>query len=182
MVLTLAIPMRHFFRLEDFITVRHLELAAKVLLACGWIVAYGYFMETFVAFYSGDEFEIAMLLDRWTGAYAPLYWVMLACNVLAPQVLWWRACRRHALLLFVLSLVVNFGMWLERVLIIVTSLHQDFLPSAWGTYWPTGWDVVFLLGSISTFAWLFLVFIRVLPAISIAEMRQLVRESAKGEA
>jgi Ni/Fe-hydrogenase subunit HybB-like protein len=179
MVLTLAIPLRRAFGLHDFITDVHLDHAAKVLLATGALVAYGYACEIFMAFYSGDRYEIAMTVDRWTGAYAPVYWSMMFCNVIAPQVLWWRRIRRNALLLFALSLVINLGMWMERVMIVVQSLHHDFLPSAWGLFIPTFWDWVFLLGSISTFAWLFLVFIRLLPVISISEMRELARESAQ---
>jgi len=179
MVLTLAIPLRRAFGLHDFITEVHLDHAAKVLLATGALVAYGYACEIFMAFYSGDRYEIAMTVDRWTGAYAPVYWSMMFCNVIAPQVLWWRRIRRNALLLFALSLVINLGMWMERVMIVVQSLHHDFLPSAWGLFIPTFWDWVFLLGSISTFAWLFLVFIRLLPVISISEMRELARESAQ---
>jgi Ni/Fe-hydrogenase subunit HybB-like protein len=179
MVLTLAIPLRRAFGLHDFITDVHLDHAAKVLLATGALVAYGYLAETFMAFYSGDEFEVAMTIDRWRGAYAPVYWSMLCCNVVAPQVLWWRRARRSALLLFFLSLVVNLGMWMERVTIVVQSLHHDFLPSAWGLFVPTAWDWIFLVGSICAFAWLFLVFIRLLPSISISEMRSLARESAK---
>jgi molybdopterin-containing oxidoreductase family membrane subunit len=176
MVLTLAIPLRHFFRLHDFITDRHLELAAKVLLACGWIVAYGYFIETFTAFYSGDEYEIAMVKDRLLGFYGPVYWTVLACNVVMPQILWWRPARRAAWVLFVLSLFVNLGMWLERVMIVVQSMHHDFLPSAWGNFIPTVWDWLTLAGSIGFFAFLFLLFVRFLPAISIFEMRRLIRE------
>src|SRR5205085_2478931 len=107
MVLTLAIPLRHFFGLEAFITGRHLDNAAKIMLACGWIVAYGYFIETFTAYYSGDRFEIAMVEDRMSGAYAPVYWALLACNVLIPQVLWSQRARRNVWLLFALSLVIN---------------------------------------------------------------------------
>jgi molybdopterin-containing oxidoreductase family membrane subunit len=176
MVLTLAIPMRHFFGLQDFITVRHLELAAKVLLACGWIVAYGYCMETFVAFYSGDDYEIAMLKDRLFGFYAPVYWTVLFCNVIAPQVLWRRAARRSVWTLFALSLVVQLGMWSERVMIVVQSMHRDFLPSSWGEFIPTRWDWIVLVGSIGFFFFLFLLFLRVLPAISIYEMRKLIHE------
>ena len=178
MVLTLAIPLRRAFALQDFITPTHLDHAAKVLLATGALVAYGYASEIFTAFYSGDEFEIALTLDRFTGFYAPVYWFMMACNVLAPQVLWWRWARRNTVLLFALSLAINLGMWMERVLIVVQSTSHDFLLSSWGRFLPTAWDWIFLLGSLSTFAWLFLVFIRVLPAISISEMRELVRESA----
>jgi molybdopterin-containing oxidoreductase family membrane subunit len=179
MVLTLAIPLRRAFDLYDFITEVHLDHAAKVMLATGALVAYGYASETFMAFYSGDEYEIGMTLDRWTGFYAPVYWTMLTINVLLPHVLWWRRARRSVGLVFVLSLVVNLGMWMERALIVVQSTSHDFLPSAWGRFMPTIWDWVILLGSISAFAWLFLVFIRLLPAISISEMRELARESAK---
>src|SRR5205085_9047752 len=107
------------------------------------------------------------------------YWTMLACNVLVPRLLWWPRCRRHVALLFGLSLVVNAGMWMERLLIVVQSLHRDYMPSAWGLYVPTPWDWITLLGTVSCFAWLFLVFVRVLPVISISEMRLPVRESAE---
>jgi molybdopterin-containing oxidoreductase family membrane subunit len=176
MVLTLAIPLRHFYKLHDFITAVHLDHAAKVLLATGSLVAYGYFSEIFTAFYSGDTFEIAMTIDRWTGAYAPVYWAMMFCNVLAPQILWWRTARRSAWTLFALSLVVNLGMWLERVMIVVQSMHRDFMPSAWGNFIPTAWDWLTLAGSIGFFALLFLLFVRLLPAISIFEMRKLIHE------
>ncbi|HTH77614.1 MAG TPA: NrfD/PsrC family molybdoenzyme membrane anchor subunit [Ramlibacter sp.] len=182
MVLTLAIPLRKAFGLYDFITDVHLDHAAKVLLATGAFVAYGYATEIFMAFYSGDRYEIAMTIDRWTGVYAPVYWTMMTFNVLVPQVLWFRRARRCVPLLFALSLVVNAGMWMERVTIVVQSLHKDFLPSSWGIFIPTMWDWIILAGSISTFAWLFLVFIRVLPAISISEMRLLARESVKEQA
>src|SRR5262249_54349399 len=144
MVLTLAIPMRHFFGLEDFITKRHLDNAAKILLACGWIVAYGYFIEAFTAFYSGDTYEIAVAKDRAIGFYAPFYWLLLFCNVVAPQVLWFRRVRRSAWALFAISLIVNVGMWTERAVIVVQSMHHDFMPSAWGNFIPTVWDWIFL--------------------------------------
>ena len=179
MVLTLAIPLRRVFRLYDFITEVHLDHAAKVMLATGTLLAYGYLAEIFTAFYSGDRFEIAMTVDRWVGAYAPVYWSMMFCNVVCPQILWFRKARRSAVLLFFLSLVVNLGMWMERVTIVVQSLHRDFMPSAWGIYIPTVWDWIFLIGSICCFAWLFLLFIRVLPSISISEMRALARESVE---
>jgi len=181
MVLTIAIPLRRAFDLKDFITDVHLDHAAKVLLATGWLVAYGYLVENFMAFFSGDRYEIAMTVDRWAGAYAPVYWAMLAFNVLAPQVLWWRAARRNAVLLFALSIVVNVGMWMERVTIVVQSTHHDFMPSAWGLFVPTRWDWIFLFGSISMFAWLFLTFVRLLPTISISEMRELVKEKHDDE-
>jgi Ni/Fe-hydrogenase subunit HybB-like protein len=179
MVLTLAIPLRKAFGLEDFITEVHLDHAAKVMLATGAFVAYGYASEIFMAFYSGDQYDMAMTVDRWTGPYAPVYWTFMTFNVLVPQLLWWRSNRRNVVLLFILSLVVNAGMWMERVVIVVQSLSHDFLPSAWGLFIPTLWDWIFLLGSISTFVWLFLLFIRLLPSISISEMRELARESAE---
>jgi molybdopterin-containing oxidoreductase family membrane subunit len=177
MVLTLAIPLRRFFKLHDYITDRHLALAGKVLLATGAIVAYGYAAEIFTAFYSGDEFEIAMTVDRWTGAYAPVYWALIACNIVLPQVLWWRRARHSAAMLFAVSIVINLGMWMERFLIVVQSTHRDFMPSAWGLFVPTAWDWIFLAGSIATFAWLFLMFVRFLPLISMAEMRELEHET-----
>jgi Ni/Fe-hydrogenase subunit HybB-like protein len=179
MVLSLAIPLRHFFGLQDFITQRHLANAAKVIIATSLIVAYGYAAEIFTAFYSGDQFEQYMTINRWVGPYAPVYWPMLICNVLTPQLLWWRSVRHNVWLLFAISLVINLGMWMERFLIVVTSLHRDFLPSAWGMFYPTMWDWIMLFGSIAMFVWLFLLFVRFLPAISIAEMRELVRESAE---
>jgi molybdopterin-containing oxidoreductase family membrane subunit len=178
MVLVLGIPLRRYFHLHDFITEVHLDHAAKVVLACCILVTYGYVMEAWTAFYSGDTFEIAMVRDHWLGPYAGVYVTMLCCNVLAPQLLWWRRWRRHAAVLFVLSLVVNFGMWLERVLIVIEPQHADYMPSAWGIFVPTAWDWVFIIGSLCAFTWLFLVFVRLVPAISIAEMRELVRESA----
>jgi molybdopterin-containing oxidoreductase family membrane subunit len=179
MVLTLAIPLRHFFGLEDFITGRHLANAAKIMLVTSLIVTYGYLAEIFTAFYSGDEFDQYMTINRWTGPYAPVYWAMIICNVLVPQLLWWRRIRHSVIVLFILSLIVNVGMWMERFLIVVSSLHRDFLPSAWGLFVPTVWDWTHLLGSIAFFVWLFLLFIRFLPAISIAEMRELVHDSAE---
>jgi len=178
MVLTLAIPMRHYFGLKDFIRLRHLELAAQVMLACSLIVSYGYVSEIFTAFYSGDEYEIAMTMDRFRGAYAPVYWSYIFCNVFVPQLLWWPALRRSVPVLFIVSLLINLGMWMERFLIVVQSLHRDFLPSAWGLFVPTFWDWTFLLGSIAMFVWLFLMFVRFLPVISMAEMRELAHETA----
>ncbi|MDT3669169.1 MAG: NrfD/PsrC family molybdoenzyme membrane anchor subunit [Aromatoleum sp.] len=178
MVLTLAIPLRRVFGLQDFITARHLDDAAKVVLVTSWIVLYSYAAEIFTGFYSADEFDVSITIERWSGAYAPVYWSMLACNVALPQLLWWRRVRRSVPALFVISLLVNVGMWMERFLIVVSSLHRDFMPSAWGMFYPTFWDWVFLFGSIAFFVWLFLVFLRLLPAISIAEMRLLVDESA----
>ena len=182
MVVTLAIPLRAAFGLRDFITGRHLANSAKVLLATSWLVGYGYAAEVFTAFYSADRYEQFMTVNRWTGPYAPVYWSMLFCNVVLPQLLWLRRVRHSVPALFVLALAINAGMWMERVLIVVTSLHRDYLPSAWGMYIPTVWDWMTLFGSIALFVWLFLLFVRFLPLISIAEMRGLVDDSAEGKA
>ena len=178
MVMTLAIPLRKFYRLEDFVTMRHLDNMAKVMLATGLIVAYGYMMEAFMAFYGNDVADQYMTMNRFRGPYAVVYWTLIACNIVIPQVLWSRRVRGSVPVLFVISLVVNTGMWLERFVIVVTSLHRDFLPSSWGMYYPTVWDVATFIGTIGLFLTLFLLFIRFLPVIAIFEMRGLVPEKA----
>jgi Ni/Fe-hydrogenase subunit HybB-like protein len=183
MVVTLAIPLRKFYGLEDFITLRHLDNMAKMLLATGLIVAYGYMMETFMAFYSGNQYDRYMILNRMTGPYAPVYWLLIACNIVVPLTLLWSSrIRRNVTALFLVSLVVQLGMWLERFVIVVTSLHRDFLPSSWGMYYPTRWDWAVFLGSIGLFFTLFYLFIRYLPMISIFEMRELVHKTAEEKA
>jgi Ni/Fe-hydrogenase subunit HybB-like protein len=177
MVLTLAIPLRQFYGLEDFVTLRHLDNIAKILLATGLIVAYGYLMETFMAFYSGPSYDRYMIVNRMTGPYAPIYWTLIACNIAIPlTTLWFAKIRRNVAALFVISLIVQVGMWLERFVIVVTSLHRDSLPSSWGMYRPTIWDWATYAGSIGLFLTLFFLFIRFLPMISIFEMRRLVHE------
>jgi Ni/Fe-hydrogenase subunit HybB-like protein len=182
MVMTLSIPIRKFYGLEDFITMRHLENMAKVMLATGLIVAYGYMMETFGAFYSGNQYDKFMVLNRWFGPYAFFYWMLILCNIVLPQMMWFKKVRMNVLVLFVISLVVNIGMWLERFIIVVTSLHRDFLPSSWGMYYPTRWDYATFAGTIGLFLTLLFLFIRYLPVISISEMRVLVEETEEGEA
>lgn len=177
MVLTLAIPLRYAFGLEDFITRRHLENMGKVLLATGLMVSYSYLFETFFAYYSANKFESAIALNRATGAYAVAFWTQIACNVVAPQLLWWKRVRANLPLLFALSLVINLGMWVERYVIVVSSLHHDYLPSAWGRYAGTFWDWMTLLGSLGLFLSLLFLFIRVLPAISIYEVRELLPQA-----
>src|SRR5258706_5029108 len=179
MVLTLVIPLRAAYGMQGFITQRHLDNMAKVMLASGLVVAYGYMMEIFTAWYSGNIYEIHVTVDRALGFYAPVYWLMIACNVLLPQLLWFKRIRTNPLSLFILALFINVGMWTERFVIIVTSLHNDFLPSAWGTYLPTIWDIATFVGTIGLFASLLFIFIRVLPAISIFEMRQLLTKTQK---
>src|SRR6202050_4036763 len=176
MVLTIAIPLRAAYGLEDFITMRHLENMAKVMLATGLIVAYGYAIEAFMGWYSGNRFDAFLLWNRLHGPYAPWYLALLACNIAIPQALWSKRVRSSVPALFVLSLVVNTGMWLERFVIVVTSLHRDYLPSSWGMYYPTHWDWMTFVGTIGLFLTLFYLFIRYLPVISIYEMRSLVVE------
>jgi Ni/Fe-hydrogenase subunit HybB-like protein len=177
MVMTLAIPIRKFYNLEDFITMRHLGNMAKVMLATGLIVAYGYMMETFMAFYSGNPFDRFLVINRMTGPYAFFYWMLIACNIVIPQIMWLRSVRNNVAILFVISLIVNVGMWLERFVIVVISLHRDFLPSSWGMYYPTRWDWATYVGTIGLFLTLLFLFIRFLPVISIYEMRSLVEET-----
>jgi Ni/Fe-hydrogenase subunit HybB-like protein len=180
MVLTLAIPLRKYYGLEDFVTLRHLDNMAKILLATGLIVAYGYMMETFMAFYSGDAYDRYMIMNRMTGPYAVVYWVLIFCNIVVPQsLLWIPRIRRNVAALFVVSLVVQVGMWLERFIIVITSLHRDFVPSSWKMYYPTRWDWMTFFGSMGLFLTLFYLFIRYLPMISIFEMRDLVHKTAE---
>jgi molybdopterin-containing oxidoreductase family membrane subunit len=180
MVLTLAIPLRKFYGLEDFITMRHLENMAKVMLATGLIVGYGYTMEAFMGWYSGNPYESFMILNRMTGPYAHFYWALIFCNIVTPQFLWIKNVRTSVPALFAIAMVVNAGMWLERFVIVVTSLHRDFLPSSWGQYTPTFWDWSTYVGTLGLFVTLLFLFVRFLPVISIFEMRTLVPQ-AKAE-
>lgn len=176
MVLTLAIPLRKIYGLEDFITMRHIKNMAKVMLATGLIVAYGYTMEAFVAWYGGSEYEGYMILNRMKGPYAPVFWALIFCNVVVPQLIWFDRIQNNVVALFFIAMVVNVGMWLERFIIVVTSLHRDFLPSSWDMYSGTFWDWATYIGTIGLFLALFFLFLRVMPAISIFEMRTLVEE------
>ncbi len=176
MVLTIAIPLRKLYRLEDLITMRHLKNMGIVMLATGMIVAYGYLMETFMAWYSGDIFEKYMMMNRMFGPYGWMYGLLILFNILIPQALWFRRLHSNVPALFAIAISVNIGMWLERYVIIVVSLHRDFMPSAWGMYSGTIVDYAVLAGSLGLFSCLLFIFIRVLPMISIFEMRELVQE------
>jgi molybdopterin-containing oxidoreductase family membrane subunit len=177
MVLTLAIPIRKFYGLEDFITMRHLDNMAKVMLATGLVVAYGYGIEAFMAWYSNNPYERYVMLNRAGGPYAVMYWALIACNVCAPQLLWFKRVRQNVPALFVMAIIVNVGMWLERYVIVVISLSRDFLPSSWGMYAGTMWDWAMYLGTLGLFLALLFLFIRFLPMISIFEMRTLLPEA-----
>ncbi len=177
MVLVLAIPLRTFYGLQDFITLKHLENSAKLLLVTGLMVGYGYFIEAFMAFYGNNLYEKFEQLNRVLGPYWFIYWAVIFCNVAAPQILWSKRARTNVPVLFLVSLIVLVGMWLERYMIIVTSLHRDFLPSSWGMYSGTVWDWATFIGTLGLFATLLFLFIRFLPMISVSEMQALLSET-----
>ncbi|HYC00931.1 MAG TPA: NrfD/PsrC family molybdoenzyme membrane anchor subunit [Candidatus Limnocylindrales bacterium] len=177
MVLTIAIPLRKVYKLEDFITKQHLDYMARVMLATGLFVCYGYLTEAFIGWYSANQYEGYMILNRFVGPYALVYWSLILCNGVVIQALWFERIRASSLWLFVICMFVNVGMWLERFIIIVTSLHRDFMPSSWFMYTPTRWDFGVFIGTIGLFTTLLFLFIRFLPMISIFEMRTLVPEA-----
>jgi molybdopterin-containing oxidoreductase family membrane subunit len=173
--------MRALFKLHDFITPRHIENCCKVMLVTGLIVVYGYSCEAFFGWYSGNEYERFMLKNRmYYGPYAWSYWVLLLCNFIVPQLMWSKKMRHNLVAVFTVVMFINLGMWLERFVIIVTSLHRDFLPSSWEMYIPTRWDYITFFGTVGLFLTLLFVFVRVLPLISIFEVRMLV--PGKGQA
>ena len=176
MTLILSIPLRAVCNLRDFITMKHLENMGKIMLATGLIVFYGYVMEVFFGWYSANTYENWMTFgNRMFGPYAWSYWLLILCNGLIPQLLWFRKIRTSIQWLFFIAVVVSIGMWLERFVIIVTSLSQEFLPAMWAMYYPTIVDWMVLIGTIGFFFLLFVLFARFLPVISIAEMRELIR-------
>jgi molybdopterin-containing oxidoreductase family membrane subunit len=180
MVLVLGIPLRKWFGFEAYLTERHIVNMAKMMLAAGLFVDYSYFSEIFTAFYSMDKYDVAMTMHRVVGPYAWVFWGTILFNVAAIQLLWFPRVRRSAAAVFVIALGVLVGMWLERFMLIVTSLYEDFLPSAWGMFWPTFWDIAFLIGSIGLFFFMFLLFTRLLPMLSMFELRKLLA-SRRGE-
>jgi len=181
MVLTILIPARVLFGVEDFITVRHLDNMAKVMLATGLVVFYGYMCELFFAWYSGNDYERFMMWNRMTGPYGWAYQALLFCNAFSPQFLWFKWVRTNAIPLFILTIIVNIGMWLERYVIVVTSLTRDFLPSSWGTYAGTLFDWAAYMGSIGLFLTMMCLFVRFLPMITIFEVRIQQDQLNRGE-
>jgi Ni/Fe-hydrogenase subunit HybB-like protein len=177
MVIVLAVPLRHFYNLQDFVTMRHLDNMARVMLATGLFVCYGYMVEAFMAFYGGNPYEQYMMENRFVGPYAPFYWTLIFCNAVSIQTLWFEKVRAKPIALFVVAIIVSVGMWLERFVIVVTSLHRDYLPSSWGMYTPTFWDWSLYIGTMGLFASLLFLFIRFMPMISIFEMRTLLPEA-----
>ena len=177
MVLSLAIIARKVFKLQNLITVDHLEKMNKIILVTGSMVGYAYIMEFFIAWYSGNIYEVFAFVNRGFGNYAWAYWIMFLCNVITPQLFWIRKFRRSIPIMFTLSIFVNIGMWFERFVITVTSLSRDFLPSSWDYYSPTAWDVLTFIGSFGMFFTLFLLFLRFLPMISMSEIKGVLPEA-----
>jgi molybdopterin-containing oxidoreductase family membrane subunit len=177
MVLTIMLPARAIFGLHDLITDDHVDKMCKIILLTGSIVGYAYAMEFFIAWYGGNAFEQYAFINRATGPYWWAYWAMIFCNVAAPQLFWFRFFRRHVLWVFIVCMFVNAGMWFERFVIIVTSLHRDFLPSSWGMFYPTWVDIWTFVGTFGIFLSLFLLFIRWLPMICIFEVKAVLPEA-----
>ncbi|MEZ5405620.1 MAG: NrfD/PsrC family molybdoenzyme membrane anchor subunit [Verrucomicrobiia bacterium] len=177
MVLTLLLPARAIFKLHDLITQKHIDNMCKIILLTGTIVGYAYSMEFFIAWYSGNEFEKFTFMNRALGPYWWAYWTMISCNVLSPQLFWFKFCRTNPFVIFFVINCVNAGMWFERFVIIVTSLHRDFLPSSWGYFKPTHVDILTFIGTIGLFVFLFLLFIRVLPMIAVFEVKSILPEA-----
>ena len=180
MVLTFMIPVRKWYKLEHIITERHIDNMAKVMLATGLIVFYGYITEAFFGFYSAGEYEGYMFRNRMTGPYAFFYWMLIACNGVIPQILWFQRFRLNHLLLWGVTIVVGVGMWLERFIIVVTSLHRDFLPSSWDMYAGTRWDWGLYLGTLGFFLFAMCLFMRFVPMISIFEVREILHKQKSG--
>jgi Ni/Fe-hydrogenase subunit HybB-like protein len=177
MVLVLAIPIRKFYGIEDFITDRHIENSAMVMLATGWIVAYGYAFEAFMNWYGGDPYETFLRYNRLHGPYAGFYYALLITNLFIPQVLWFKKIRTNSILLFFISLDVLVGMWLERFIIVIVSLSRDFVNSAFGMYYPTQWDWAIFIGTLGFFSACMFLFLRLLPAVSISELKTLLPQA-----
>jgi Ni/Fe-hydrogenase subunit HybB-like protein len=178
MVLTLLIVTRKALNLEDYITVNHVESMNKIIIATGSIVGIAYLTELFMSWYSGNPYERFTFINRAMGPYAWAYWIMMTCNVFSPQLLWIKKLRRNLVFTFILSIFINIGMWFERFVIIVTSLHRDYLPSSWTMYSPTYVEVSLFIGTLGVFFTLFLLFIRVFPVIAIAEVKTVIKSSS----
>ncbi|MCB9638081.1 MAG: polysulfide reductase NrfD [Myxococcales bacterium] len=177
MVITLMVFTRVIFKLEHLITIRHFENMAKIILLTGSLVGYAYSMEFFIAWYSGNGYESFAFINRAFGPYAWAYWTMFSCNVFIPQIFWFKKARTNIVVLFIVSIFVNIGMWFERFVITVTSLHRDFLPSSWAYYIPTIWDVLTFVGSFGLFFTLYSLFVRFLPVVAMAEVKTVVPEA-----
>lgn len=177
MVLTLSIPARKIFGLEELITLRHIDNMTKVIMATGMMVGYAYAMEFFMAWYSGNQYEGFTFVNRAFGPYAWAYWIMVSCNVLSPQIFWFKKIRRNLVVVFIMSIFVNIGMWFERFVITVTSLNRDFLPSSWHYFSPTWVDILTMIGSFGLFFTCFMLFCRFLPQVAISEVKNVLPQA-----
>lgn len=173
-VALLAVVLRSLFNLKDLVTPMHLDYLGRMMLLFSLIVAYAYSQEIFTAFYTGEDYYRTVYFDRWTGPYAPVWWSMITCNVVLTQLLWFKRIRRSPPAMLCLAITCNLGMWLERFQIVFTSTHADYMPSNWGTIWPTGWDWAAFLGSLGLFGLLLLIFVKLTPLISLHDMRALI--------
>tara|TARA_B100000780_G_scaffold114163_1_gene80009 strand:- start:6642 stop:8018 length:1377 start_codon:yes stop_codon:yes gene_type:complete len=179
MVQTLLLVMRKAYKLEDYIHIKHVEYMNIVIIVTGSIVGVAYLTELFISWYSGVEYESYAFINRFSGPYSMAYWTMMTCNVISPQLFWFKKIRRSFVATFVLSIVVNIGMWFERYVIIVTSLHRDYLPSSWGEFIPTATDVGVFLGTIGIFLTLFLSFTRFFPVLALNELKTILKSSGE---
>jgi molybdopterin-containing oxidoreductase family membrane subunit len=177
MVITLMVITRKVFSMERIITLRHFENMAKIILVTGSMVGYAYSIEFFVAWYSGNPYEQFVFVNRAFGPYAWAYWTMVTCNVISPQIFWFKKARRSLTILFIVSIFVNIGMWFERFVIVASSLHRDFLPSSWDYYRPTFWDVATFIGSFGLFFFMFTLFTRFLPIVAAAEVKTVLPQA-----
>jgi molybdopterin-containing oxidoreductase family membrane subunit len=179
MVMTWMIPARKFLGLKHVVTPKHLENMCKIMLVTGMMVSYGYLMEHFIAWYSADPYEFAQFYyTRMRGPMKGVYWTMIFCNVVVPQIWWFKRWRTSILTMWFASLLINVGMWCERFNIVITSLHQDFLPSSWRNYAPTWVDITLFMGTIGLFSTLFLLFLKFVPAVAVTEVKELRHELA----
>ena len=177
MVVTLMVLVRKALHMERILTNKHFDNMAKIMLVTGSMVGYAYSMEFFIAWYSGNTYEQFIFINRAFGPYAWAYWTMITCNVLSPQIFWFRKARTSMAVMFVVSIFINIGMWFERFVIVASSLHRDFLPSSWDYYSPTFWDVSTFIGSFGLFFTMFLLFVRFLPMVATAEVKAVLPEA-----
>ena len=177
MVMTLMLITRAVYGMRSLVLMKHLELMNKIMLVTGSLVGYAYGMEFFIAWYGGNDYEWFVFKNRAAGPYAWAYWTMISCNVISPQLFWFKRFRTSIPVMFVVSIFINIGMWFERFVIIVTSLHRDFLPSSWGYFRPTLVDIFTYAGTIGLFFTAFLLFIRWVPMIAIAEVKGVMPEA-----
>ena len=177
MVITLMVVCRVAFKMTNVITMLHMDNMAKIILLTGSIVGYAYATEFFIAWYGGNPYESFAFINRALGEYSWAYWTMITCNVITPQIFWFKRCRRSIPVLFIASIFVNIGMWFERFVIVVTSLSADFLPSSWDYYSPTIWDIAAFAGSFGLFFFMFCLFLRYLPMVAVSEVKAVLPEA-----